>query len=222
MSQKTRVFLVSDTLLVCNMLASLLDDEPDMEVVGSATTVEDALDKDWDFDVILLSASLPDDGALSLTENVTAEDPDIKIIVLGMTHAKSQILQYIEAGADGYVLKDHSVDDLLKGVRMAQDDKAIVSPKVASAMMDRLTEWARLFSEVDAVIDEPANLTPREREILELIGEGFSNQEIADHLVVEVGTVKNHVHSIHQKLGLDSRQKAAAYLALIKDKYIVK
>jgi DNA-binding NarL/FixJ family response regulator len=218
MSQKTRVFLVSDTLLVCNMLASLLDDEPDMEVVGSATTVEDALYKDWDCDVILVSASLPDDGALSLTENVTAEDPDIKIIVLGMTHAKSQILQYIEAGADGYVLKDHSVDDLLKRVRMAQDDKAIVSPKVASAMMDRLTEWARLFSEVDAVIDEPANLTPREREILELIGEGFSNQEIADHLVVEVGTVKNHVHSILQKLGLDSRQKAAAYLALIKDK----
>jgi DNA-binding NarL/FixJ family response regulator len=218
MSQKTRVFLVSDTLLVCNMLASLLDDEPDMEVVGSATTVEDALYKDWDCDVILVSASLPDDGTLSLTENVTAEDPDTKIIVLGMTHAKSQILQYIEAGADGYVLKDHSVDELLKRVRMAQEDKAIVSPKVASAMMDRLTEWARLFSEVDAVIDEPANLTPREREILELIGEGFSNQEIADHLVVEVGTVKNHVHSILQKLGLDSRQKAAAYLALIKDK----
>jgi DNA-binding NarL/FixJ family response regulator len=168
--------------------------------------------------VILASASLPNDGALSLTENVTAEDPDTKIVVLGMTHAKSQILQYIEAGADGYVLKDHSVDDLLKRVRMAQNDKAIVSPKVASAMMDRLTEWARLFSEVDAVIDEPANLTPREREILELIGEGFSNQEIADHLVVEVGTVKNHVHSILQKLGLDSRQKAAAYLALIKDK----
>jgi DNA-binding NarL/FixJ family response regulator len=218
MSQKTRVFLVSDTLLVCNMLASLLDDEPDMEVVGSATTVEDALDKNWDCDVILVSASLPDDGALSLTENVTAEDPDTKIIVLGMTHAKSQILQYIEAGADGYVLKDHSVDELLKRVRMAQDEKAIVSPKVASAMMDRLTEWANLFSEVDAVIDEPAKLTPREREILELIGEGFSNQEIADHLIVEVGTVKNHVHSILQKLGLDSRQKAAAYLALIKDK----
>jgi DNA-binding NarL/FixJ family response regulator len=218
MSQKTRVFLVSDTLLVCNMLASLLDDEPDMEVVGSATTVEEALINDWNCDVILVSANLPNDGALSLTENITAEDPDTKIVVLGMTHAKSQILQYIEAGADGYVLKDHSVDELLKRVRLAQEDKAIVSPKVASAMMDRLTEWAHLFSEVDAVIDEPANLTPREREILELIGEGFSNQEIADHLVIEVGTVKNHVHSILQKLGLDNRQKAAAYFALIKDK----
>jgi DNA-binding NarL/FixJ family response regulator len=82
------------------------------KLVGSTTTVEDALDNDWDCDVILVSASLPDDGTLSLTENVTAEDPDIKIIVLDMTHAISQILQYIEAGADGYVLKDHSVDDL--------------------------------------------------------------------------------------------------------------
>ena len=84
-------------------------------------------------------------------------------------------------------------------------------------MMDRLTEWAQLFSDVEAVIDQPADLTPREREILELIGEGKTNQEIADHLVIELGTVKNHVHSILQKLDVDSRHKAAAYLALISD-----
>ncbi len=185
MPNKTRVLLVSETRLVCNMLSSLLEDEPDIEIVGSATTVEDALNYDGDYDMILVSASLPNDGALTLTKNVTSDDPDTKIVVLGMAHAKSQILQYVEAGADGYVLKDHTVDELLKRVRMTQDDKAVVSPKIASAMMDRLTEWAQLFSDVEAVIDEPADLTPREREILELIGEGKtdSNDAIAKHVL---------------------------------------
>ena len=217
MSNRTRVLLVSEIRLVCNMLASLLEDEPDIEVVGSATTVEDALNNNWDYDMILVSASLPKDGALTLTKKITADEPETKIVVLGMAHAKTQILQYVEAGADGYVLKDHSVDELLKRVRMAQDDKAAISPKIASAMMDRLTEWAQLFSDVEAVIDQPADLTPREREILELIGKGKTNQEIADQLVIELGTVKNHVHSILQKLDVDSRHKAAAYLALISD-----
>jgi DNA-binding NarL/FixJ family response regulator len=213
---KIKLLFVSELRLVGNMLASLLEDETDIDVVGSVTTVNEALSENIDFDVILVSTSLPNSGALELTQKVVERDPDAKILVLGMTESKAEVLQYVEAGASGYVLKDDSVDDLLDRVRLAYEDKARVSPKIAGALMSRLSSLAQLFSDVEAIVDEPADLTPREREILGLVGQGLSNQEIADQLVIELGTVKNHVHSILQKLGVENRQEAAAYLALIR------
>jgi two-component system nitrate/nitrite response regulator NarL len=124
--------------------------------------------------------------------------------------------RYVEAGANGYVLKDNSVDELLTRIRVAYREKALVSPKIVAALMSRVTEWAQLFADIEAGISESADLTPREREILELIGQGLTNQEIADSLFIEVGTVKNHVHNILQKLDVSSRQDAAAYLAVVK------
>jgi len=148
---------------------------------------------------------------------IAEADPSVKVLVLGLGESKERVLRYVEAGADGYVLKNDSVDDLLRHIRAAQRGKALVSPKIAAALMSRVTELAQLFAEIESGISESADLTPREREILELIGQGLTNQEIADRLVIEVGTVKNHVHSILQKLDVSSRQDAASYLALIRE-----
>jgi len=215
MTKPIRVVIASETQLISNMLVSLLADEEDITVVETATNDKEVVDFSDEFDMLLVSASLPDHGAMKLVEKVTSSEKQTKIIVLGMTESKSQILKYIEAGADGYVLKEHSVDELVDRIRVTADDKAVVSPKVADAMMDRLTNLSQLFSEVEDVIDDPVDLTPREREVLELIGEGMTNKEIAQKLHIELGTVKNHVHSILQKLDVDNREEAAAYLALI-------
>jgi DNA-binding NarL/FixJ family response regulator len=115
------------------------------------------------------------------------------------------------------VLKNDSVDELLSRIRAAQRGRALVSPKIAAALMSRVTELAQLFADIESGINEAVDLTPREHEILELIGQDLTNQEIADLLVIEVGTVKNHVHSILQKLDVSSREGAASYLALIKE-----
>jgi len=96
------------------------------------------------------------------------------------------------------------------------DDKVFVSPKIAAAMMERLSDLAQMFSDVENSVTDDAGLTPRELEVLELIGEGLTNQQISERLVIEVGTVKNHVHSILEKLNVGSRGEAAAYLAFIK------
>lgn len=215
MTYPIRVVIASETQLVSNMLVSLLRDEGDISVLGTATSVEEVFDIEDDFDMLLVSASLPDNGAMKLVKEVTSSEKHTKIIVLGMTESKSQILKYIEAGADGYVLKEHSVDELIDRIRVTAKDKAVVSPEVADAMMERLTNLSRLFSEVEDVIDDPVDLTPREWEVLELIGEGLTNKEVAQNLHIELGTVKNHVHSILQKLDVDNREEAAAYLALI-------
>jgi DNA-binding NarL/FixJ family response regulator len=202
--------------LVCNVIASVLEDEQDIRIVGRATSVDEALAQVSGADLALVSTRLPDNGALRMTEAVLEEHPAVKIVVLGLRESEKQILRYVEAGADGYVLRDNSVDKLLDTIRAAADEEALVSPDIAYALMSRVSELAQLFSDVEAGISDPADLTPREREVLELVSEGLTNRQIAERLYIEVGTVKNHVHSILQKLDVSSRNDAAAYLALIR------
>jgi DNA-binding NarL/FixJ family response regulator len=167
-------------------------------------------------DVVLVSTRLPENGALRLTEAVTGEDPSTDVLVLGVTEKKERVLQYIEAGAVGYVVKDDTVEDMLTAIRAAQKGKALVSPKIAAALMERVSELAGMFADLETGVIESAGLTPREIEVLELLGKNLTNQEIAGQLFIEVGTVKNHVHSILNKLNVNTRDEAATYLALIK------
>jgi DNA-binding NarL/FixJ family response regulator len=153
---------------------------------------------------------------LELTATLAEQYPDVKVIALGLIESEARVLQFVEAGGDGYVAKDDSVDVLLKRIRAAYRDRAVVSPEIAAALMSQVARYAQLFSEVEAGLHEGVNLTPREYEILELIAEGLSNREIADLLVIQVGTVKNHVHSILQKLDVSSREDAAAFLSFVE------
>jgi len=217
MAEIIKVVVASETQLVLNMLVSLLEDDPNIEVVRTATDQMEVLSVQDNYHMLLVSASLPDNGAMELVRTLSASDEKKKIIILGMTESKTQILRFIEAGADGYVLKDHSVEELIERIHITADDKAVVSPKVADAIMDRLATLSELFSEVEEVIKDPIDLTRREMEVLEHIGDGLTNREIAKELHIELGTVKNHVHSILQKLDVDNREEAAAYLALISE-----
>jgi DNA-binding NarL/FixJ family response regulator len=214
-----RVLLVNEIRLIGNVIASALEDESDVEIVGGVTSLDEALALAPKSDVVLVSTRLPEGGALKLTSAIAEAHPSVKVLVLGLAETKGQVLQYVEAGAAGYVLKDDSVGDLLSCIRAAQSGEALVSPNIAAALMSRVGELAQLFADVESGLSEAADLTPREREILELIGQGLTNQEIADRLVIEVGTVKNHVHNILQKLEVGNRQDAAA-LALIEGKVI--
>ena len=211
------ILLVNEIRFMSNVIASALEDEPDIKVVGSATSVEEALEVIAleHVDLLLVSTRLPNQGALRLTEAVTEKTLTTDVLVLGVTEKKERVLQYVEAGAIGYVLKDDTVEDMLETIRAAQEGKAFISPKIASALMERVSELAGMFAALETGIIEQADLTSREIEVLELLGQNFTNQEIAERLVIEVGTVKNHVHSILNKLNVNTRDEAAAYLALI-------
>ena len=213
-----RVLLVNEIRLMCNIVAAALEDETDIDVVGCVTTIDQALNRaeEESIDVVLISTRLPDDGALRLTTALSQKVPFVDVLVLGLSEKKEEVLPYVEAGAVGYVLKNDSVEDMLTAIRSAHKGKAQISPEIAAALMERVSELAQKFSSINSNVLESANLTPRELEILELIGQDMSNQEIADHLVIEVGTVKNHVHSILNKLDVANREEAATYLAIIK------
>jgi two-component system, NarL family, response regulator LiaR len=214
-----RILLVNEIQLISNVIAVALEDEPDIKVVGQATSVDDALAFiiNNDVDVALVSTRLPDLGALQFTRSLSKSNSSIKVLILGLNEVKEQILPFIEAGAVGYLLKDDSVENMIECIRNAQENQAIVSPKMAAVLMSRVVELARLLSEIKPNGYESNGLTPREMEVLALIEKGCSNQEIADRLFIEVGTVKNHVHSILEKLEVGNRNDAAAYLSLIQE-----
>ncbi len=212
------LLLVNESGLIGNMISAALEDEPDLKVIASVTNAEEALKvvQEQIIDVALVSTRLPDQGALKLTSAITQLAPSTKVLALGLTEEKKHVLRYVEAGATGYILKDHSLEDLVEIVRAAQDGKVFVSPQIAAAMMERLSNLARMFSDVENNVTDTTSLTARELEVLELIGKGYTNQRIAEKLVIEIGTVKNHVHSILEKLNVRTRNEAAAYLAFIK------
>lgn len=212
------LLLVNEFPLIGNVIVAALEDEADIHVVGSVTSSQEALKivQENVVDVALVSTRLANEGALELTSTIVKLAPATKVLALGLTEEKKRVLRYVEAGATGYILKDDSLEDMIKTVRAAQDGKVFVSPQIAAAMVERLSDLAQMFSEVENSVTDTTGLTSRELEVLKLIGKGLTNQEIAEQLVIEVGTVKNHVHSILEKLNVGSRGEAAAYLAFIK------
>ncbi len=198
---------------------SFILDKARMEVAGCVTTLKDALEfiQTRDVDIALASVGLPDQGALEFTRAIIDRDLSTRVLTLGLSEEnKNEALRYIEAGACGYILKDSSVRELIEAIRLAQKGEAQISSRIAGAMMERLFYLASMFSAVENKMDGDVRLTSRELEVLQFIGEGLTNQEIAARLVVEVGTVKNHVHSILEKLNVSNREEAASYLAFIK------
>lgn len=208
-----RVLLVNDIQLTCNVITAVLEDEADMTVVGCATSVNAALAQAPDYDVALVGTSLGNPGSLELVRQLKERIPEAKVLMLGMTESEELVLPYIQAGAAGYVLAEDSVDDLIARIRVAHEDRALISPKIAAALMTRLNEWAQRVQKGPG--GKGIELTPREWQVLKLIQQGCTNQEIADELIIEVGTVKNHVHNILRKLDVSSREDAAAYVALV-------
>lgn len=212
-----KLVIVNEIQLMGNVIVAALEDEPDIEVVACVTTYDDAIQviRENEVDVALVSTRLPDYGGLRLTNAINDLSPSTKVLALGLTEEKKRVLRYVEAGAAGYVLKDDSLEDLIEIIRATQEGRVFVSPEIAAAMMERLSDLAQMFAGVENNITDTTALTSREVEVLELISKGFTNYQIAQHLVIEVGTVKNHVHNILEKLNVSSRGEAAAYLAFI-------
>jgi len=137
---------------------------------------------------------------------------------LGISESRESVLNYVESGAAGYVLKESSLDDLLTTIRSVYNGQALISPEIAATLIQRVSELAQAFARTGVNPPESLSLTQRELEVAELLSENLSNQEISERLVIEVGTVKNHVHNILNKLGLSSREDAANLITVIKER----
>jgi DNA-binding NarL/FixJ family response regulator len=212
-----RILIVDNSRLTCQMMRAVLKSEADMDVVGCAVSMEEAFNQIPACNVMLVSSTLPNDVVHELIQKVAIDHPEVKTLVFGLPKSEKAILHYIEAGATGYILKEDSMDKLLKTIRMAFTGEALVSPQIAAAMMSRLARLANMYGQgpLKQSWHESDELTRREQEVLGLIAQGLSNQEIANRLFIQVGTVKNHVHSVLRKLNVNSRKEAAVYLQAV-------
>lgn len=201
-----RVLVVSGICLYREGLAEMLGRTGSISVVASASDVSEALDQ-WDgldepADVILLD-TVPPDADLQIRA-LLAVLPDARVLALTVPNRESEILAVAEAGIAGFVTSDASVAELVAAIESVSRGESLCSPSVVAALMRRLASLARSWA------DPTEPLTMREREILELIDEGLSNKQIAQRLRIELPTVKNHVHHILGKLGVQRRTEAAA------------
>lgn len=188
-----------------------------MRLIGRATTTAAALGQAEQCDVILAHRHLPRSSLLSLLSTLAADYASVKVLVMDLPESQpEEIITLIEQGAAGYVLREDSAEKLLQKIRAVYKGRPIIEPHVAAALMTRINELANNQPHPLSTRHGLLELTEREREVLRLIGRNFTNREIAEHLVIEVGTVKNHVHSILKKLDVQNRQQAAAYLPALQ------
>ena len=197
-----RVVLVDDHELfragVRNELAGLVD------IVGEAGTVAEAgpLIRELDPDVVLLDVHLPDGGGEAVIAAVAPERPAVKFLALSVSDAAEDVIAVIRAGARGYVTKTISSDELVDAVRRVSDGDAVFSPRLAGFVLDAFRTGEPLGAD-----EELDTLTPREREVLQLIARGYLYKEIAARLHLSVKTIEAHVSSVLRKLQLSTRHE---------------
>jgi DNA-binding NarL/FixJ family response regulator len=197
-----RVVLVDDHELfragVRNELAGLVD------IVGEAGSAAEAapLIRDLDPDVVLLDVHLPDGGGEAVIANVAPERPAVKFLALSVSDAAEDVIAVIRAGARGYVTKTISRDELVDAVRRVSAGDAVFSPRLAGFVLDAFRTGEPLGTD-----EELDTLTPREREVLQLIARGYLYKEIAARLHLSVKTIEAHVSSVLRKLQLSTRHE---------------
>ena len=207
--ERIRVMLVDDHALFRKGVASLLAACPDIEVVGEADNGAEALPKVADLmpDLILMDIQMPVMDGLEATRRIVAEHPYVKIVMLTVAEEDRSLFEAIKAGAQGYLLKKIEPDEFLAMVRGVSRGDAPISRSMASKI---LGEFGRRVQRPQAE-DPAAKITPREREVLQLLTQGNTNKEIANALCVSENTVKNHLKNILAKLHLQNRVQAVAF-----------
>ncbi len=202
---KIKVLIVDDHALLREGIRSLLASHDDIEVVGEAANGSEAIEKvrEVDPDVILMDIAMPIMDGLEATRRIRKQNPKIKIIILTQYDRKDYVLSSIKSGAAGFIPKNVIISELVSAIRTAYSGDAFLHPSVAKMVIE---DYLRQV--------EPSpydRLTDREREVLKLVAEGLTNQEIADLLSVSVKTVLGHRTSLMEKLGIHNRTELIKY-----------
>jgi len=205
---KIRLLLVDDHALMRAGLHSILDAEPDMCVVGEAEDGRTAVKQATELcpDVVLMDIAMPLLNGMEATRQIRHDCPQVKVLVLTMHDDEEYIRQALAAGAMGYLLKDTSPHELLDAIRAVHKGEAVLSPAITRLVIENYLRWGDIQSEAD-----PGGLSPREREVLQLIAEGNSNKEIASILCISIKTVQAHRLNLMSKLDLHDRAGLIKY-----------
>ena len=205
-----RLLLVDDQELVCQGLKAMLSLESDLKIVGIANNGQDAIKqvKILKPDIVLMDIRMPVIDGREATRIICQQFPDSKVLVLSTFDEDEYIAQSIQAGARGYLLKDMPCEELAQAIRLVYRGYSQMGPGLMEKMVDSILDSDR---KTEPIEPELAQLTPRELDVLNLIGEGSTNREIARQLYITEGTVKTHITHIFNRLNLRNRSQLAIY-----------
>jgi DNA-binding NarL/FixJ family response regulator len=203
------VAIVDDNRLVREALTAMLDRLPDLRVVGTSVA-DPAFIEEAKPDVLLLDVGLGEDDSLSVAAALAKQAPGTKIIVMDLIPMNEDIAQFVNAGVSGFVLKDATFDEFVATIRSVAAGGKVLPPRMAESLFSQIAA-AAAATQGRAHVLEDVRMTKREREVIELIGEGLSNKEIAQRLNIAAHTVKSHVRNVMEKLTLHTRLQIAAY-----------
>ena len=207
-----RVLLCDDHAMFRQGLKSILETEDDFRIIGEAATGREALRYALETrpDVVLMDIQMPELDGVAATKAILAEVPEVRVIILTMYRQDTYVFEAIKAGARGYLLKDADANDLISAIRRVRSGETLLNAEMASSILD---EFKKVKAE--QLPEHPehklSELTEREADILRLLAQGVSNQEIAEALDVSEKTVRNRLSEIFSKLRLNNRTQAALY-----------
>jgi DNA-binding NarL/FixJ family response regulator len=212
LAKRIRVMVIDDNRLVREGLQALLDEQPDLKVVATAEDRATALRQVQELTphVVLVDAALDNGDSYNFVEVLRKAGPETKVIVMDLLPAPEDVIEFVKAGANGFIMKDATIDDLVSTIRSVALGADVVPPALTGTLLSHIAQQAAAVRHVPGVADA-VRMTKREKEIMNLIAEGMSNKEIAQRLSIATYTVKSHVHNILEKLALHSRLQIAAY-----------
>ena len=206
-----RVIVVDDHALFRRGLQMVLDEEPDIELVGEASDGAEAVQRAGELmpDVVLMDVRMPKRSGIDAAREIKDLLPHVKILMLTISDDEADLYEAIKAGAAGYLLKEIPIEEVADAIRSVWSGQSRISPSMASKL---LTEFAAMSKAATERPQMPApKLTDREMEVLKLVAQGMNNRDIAKELYISENTVKNHIRNILEKLHLHSRMEAVVY-----------
>jgi two-component system, NarL family, response regulator NreC len=206
---KIRLLLVDDHKIVRAGLKMLFQAEPDMEIVGEASSGASALTRVSELqpDVVVMDVAMPGMSGIEATRQIKEASPETAVIALTMHEDEQYFFQMLAAGAAGYVPKRAAPDDLVSAIRAVSQGQVFLYPSLAKLLVADYLQR----TEPEAELSPAAELTPREREVLTCIAEGYTNREIGEKLTISVKTVDRHRENIMHKLNMQSRVDLVKY-----------
>jgi DNA-binding NarL/FixJ family response regulator len=209
--KKIRLLLIEDNRLLRDGIFSILKAYRDIVIIAASGDGKNSLAKIQQLkpNIVLLDLGLRSQNSLHVVEIVKKEFPQAKIIVMDLAPVQADILQYVKAGANGFILKDASLNDFLITIRTVAEGSTVLPPLLVDSLFSQIVDHA--VREGKSGLKEAIQMTTREREVIQFLGEGMSNREIGQKIRISTYTVKSHIHNIMEKLALHTRLEIANY-----------
>jgi len=209
--KKIKVLLIEDNRILRDGIKALVNAQPDLKIVAASEGKHETLRevRSLKAHVVLLDLGLQNENGLRLVRTLAREMPETKVIGMGLIPSQLDIIEIVEAGAAGFILKDASIGDFLETIRSVARGHKVLPPLLTGSLFNHVVQLA--LRQGKRNLSKGVRMTKREREIIVLIAEGMSNKDIAERLNLSTYTVKSHVHNVMEKLALHSRLQIAAH-----------